>query len=187
LREGTVNAVVITGPHGSGKSTLAVRLAEELESAGFTVIAISSSVENPLSVARLIDAMGSAFHGAAAKRRALGRNDLAESIQLAVQALRNLGNSADKRLREAVEALDLGQSLLVLDGFEVNLNESGQIIDPDVAMFYSLILNSLERSRAIVTCERLPVNALTLPQRAWEYAVTGLTRVDFFRFLQSSS
>jgi len=184
LREGTVKAVIITGPHGSGKSTLAVRLAEELESAGFTVIAISSSVENPLSAARLIDAMGSAFHGAAAKRRALGRNDLAESIQAAVQALRTPGNSADKRLREAVEALNLGQFLLVLDGFEFDLNESGQIIDPDVAMFYSLILNNLERSRAIITSERLPGNAMTLPQRAWEYAVTGFTRADFFMFLQ---
>ncbi len=184
LREGTVKAAVLTGPHGSGKSTLAVRLAEELESAGFTVIAVFSSVENPLSAARLVDALGSAFHRAAAERRALGRNDLAENIQAAVQALRNPGNSADNRLREAVEALNPGQFLLVLDGFEVNLNESGQIIDTDVAMFYLLILNNLNRSRAIVTSERLPGNALTLPQRAWEYAVTGLTRADFFRFLQ---
>jgi len=103
--------------------------------AGFTVIAISSSIENTLSAARLIDAMGSAFHRAAAERRALGRNDLAESIQAAVQALMTPGNSADRRLREAVEALNLGQFLLVLDGFEDNLDDSGQIIDPDVAMF----------------------------------------------------
>jgi tetratricopeptide (TPR) repeat protein len=170
LRESTVKAVIITGPHGTGKSTLAVRLAEELESAGFSVIAISSSVENPLSAARLIDA--------------LGRNDLADSIQAAVQALRNSENSGDKRLKEAIEALNLGQFLLVLDGFEVNLNDSGQIIDPHVAMFYLLILNNLDRSRAIITSERLPGNAMTLPQRAWEYAVTGLTRADFFRFLQ---
>ena len=184
LSEGTVKAVVITGRHGTGKSTLAVRLAEELESAGFCVISISSSIENPLSAARLIDALGSAFHRAAAERRALGRNDLAESIQAAVHTLRTLGNSADKRLREAVESLNLGQFLLVLDGFEVNLDESGQIIDPDVAMFYLLILNSLDRSRAIITSERLPANATTLPQRAWEYALTGLTKADFFRFLQ---
>jgi len=184
LREGTVKAIVLTGPHGSGKSTLAVRLAEELELAGFTVIAISSSIENTLSAARLIDAMGSAFHRAAAERRALGRNDLAEIIQAAVQALMTPGNSADRRLREAVEALNLGQFLLVLDGFEDNLDDSGQIIDPDVAMFYLLILNNLDRSRAIVTSERLPGNAMTLPQRAWEYAVTGLTKADFFRFLQ---
>ena len=184
LSEGTVKALVITGPRGSGKSTLTVRLAEELELAGFSTIAVSSSVDNPLSAARLIDALGSAFNRAAAERRALGRNDLAESIQAAVQALRNPGNSADKRLREAIEALNLGQFLLVLDGFEVNLNESGRIIDADVAMFYLQILNNLNRSRAIVTSERLPGNALTLPQRAWEYAVTGLTRADFFRFLQ---
>lgn len=184
LREGTVKAAVITGPHGSGKSTLAVRLAEELESVGFTVITVSSSEENPLSSARLIDALGNAFHRAAANRRSLGRNDLAESIQAAVHALRDPVNSADKRLREAVEELNLGQFLLVLDGFEVNLDESGQIIDPDVAMFYLLILNNLDRSRAIITSERLPGNALTLPQRAWEYAVSGLTRADFFRFLQ---
>jgi tetratricopeptide (TPR) repeat protein len=184
LREGTVKAVVITGRHGTGKSTLAVRLAEELESAGFCVIAISSSIENPLSAARLIDALGSAFHWAAAERRALGRNDLAESIQAAVHTLRTLGNSADKRLREAVESLNLGQFLLVLDGFEVNLNESGRIIDTDVAMFYLQLLNSLDRSRAIIASQRLPENALTLPLRAWEYAVTGLTKADFIRFLQ---
>ena len=184
LREGTVKAIVLTGPHGSGKSILTVRLAEELESAGFTVVAVSSSVENPLSAARLIDNLGSAFNRAAAERRALGRNDLAESIQAAVQALRTPGNSADRRLREAVEALNLGQFLLVLDGFEDNLDDSGQIIDPDVAMFYLLILNNLDRSRAIVTSKRLPGNAMTLPQRAWEYTVTGLTKADFFRFLQ---
>ena len=184
LSEGTVKAVVITGRHGTGKSTLAVRLAEELESAGFCVISISSSIENPLSGARLIDALGSAFHRAAAERRALGRNDLAESIQAAVRTLRTLGNSADKRLMEAAESLNLGQFLLVLDGFEVNLDESGRIIDPDVAMFYLQILNSLDRSRAIITSERLPANATTLPRGAWEYALTGLTRADFFRFLQ---
>lgn len=184
LSEGTVKALVITGPNGSGKSTLAVRLAEELESAGFSTIAVSSSVDNPLSAARLIDALGSAFNRAAAERRAIGRNDLAENILAAVQALKNPGNSADKRLREAVEALDLGQFLLFLDGFEVNLNESGQIIDADVAAFYLMILNNLDRSRVIVTSERLPGNASTLPQRVWEYSVTGLTRADFFRYLQ---
>lgn len=184
LSEGAVKALVITGPYGSGKSTLTVRLAEELELAGFSTIAVSSSVDNPLSAARLIDALGSAFSRAATERRAIGRNDLEENILAAVQALRNPGNSADKRLREAVEALNLGQFLLVLDGFEVNLNESGQIIDTDVAAFYLMILNNLDRSRAIVTSERLPGNASTLPLRAWEYSVTGLTRTDFFRFLQ---
>ena len=184
LREGTVKAVVITGPHGSGKSTLAVRLARELESAGFSVIAISSSIENPLSAARLTDALVSAFQRAAAERRALGRNDLAESIKAAIHALRNPENTADKRLAKAIESLNLGQFLLVLDGFDVNLDESGRIIDPNVATFYLLILNSLDRSRAIITSERLPENAMTLPRRAWEYAVTGLTTTDFFRFLQ---
>lgn len=184
LREGTVKAVVMTGPHGSGKSTLAVRIARELKSAGFSVIAVSSSKENHLSAARLIDSLGSAFQRAAAERRALGRSDLAESIQTAVQALRNPGNSADKRLAKAIEALNLGQFLLVLDGFEVNLDGSGRIIDPDVAIFYSQVLNSLDRSRAIIASDRLPENKMTLPLRAWEYAVTGLTKADFIRFLQ---
>lgn len=182
LTEGTVKAVIITGPNGSGKSTLAVRLAEELESAGFSAIVISSSVENPLTTARLIDALASAFHRAAAERSALGRGDLAESFLAAVQALRTPG-SADNRIKEAVRALDLGQFLLVLDGFEVNLDESGQIISEDIAAFYTQILNSLGRSRAIITSKRLPQNATTLPQRAWEYALTGLTRADFFRLL----
>ena len=181
LREGRVKTVVITGPVGSGKSTLAVRLAEELESAGFSIVAVSSSRENPLSTARLIDVLVGAFHEAAAKRLALGRNDLAEGIVAASQALKN---SSDERLEKAVEALNLGQFLIFLDDFDPNLDESGLIKDPEVAQFYMQLLSNLSGSRAIITSVRLPRNATTLPQKVWEQAIGALTKADLFRFLQ---
>ena len=61
LREGALQVVLLTGMGGAGKSTLATRLARKLEAAGFRLIPVSSTAENPLSTARLLEACGDAF------------------------------------------------------------------------------------------------------------------------------
>ena len=67
LRSGDLQVVIITGLGGSGKSTLATRLARRLETSGFILIPVSSSKENPLNSARLLQAFGDAFRKAARK------------------------------------------------------------------------------------------------------------------------
>jgi hypothetical protein len=104
-------------------------------------------------------------------------------LQSAAKALRNPRSSVEERFKEALAALNLSQFLLVLDSFEASLDESDRIKDPDVAGFYRQLLIDLDSSRAVITCERLPVDAMTLPKKAWEHPLVGLTKADFLRFL----
>jgi tetratricopeptide (TPR) repeat protein len=183
LREGALTAVVITGLQGSGKSVLAVWLAGALEADGFHIISLYSSKENPLSAARLMEAISSAFLRVALYRQTQGQNELAAGLQEAAWALRTVDSSAEHRLVKAVESLNLDRFLLVLDDFEVNLDKSWRIIDPEMSAFYKKLLNSLSISRAIITCERLPEDVLTLPKKAREHTIDGLSKADFFRFM----
>lgn len=184
IGEGTARTVVITGPPGSGKSTLAVRLARELEAEGFFVVPMYSSAENPLSAARLLEISEDAFQRASVDNQNLGRKDLAEKLMTASRALSNPASSVNQRLKEAVEALNLGHFLLVLGEFDANLDESGSTKDPDVSQFYLMLLNNLTSSRAIITSKSLPKDAMTLPRKAWEHSLRKLTNVESIRFQQ---
>lgn len=182
IGEGTARTIVITGPPGSGKSTLAVRLARELEAEGFFVVPMYSSAENPLSAARLLEISEGAFQRASVDNQNLGRKDLAEKLMTASRALSNPASSVNQRLMEAVEALNLGHFLLVIGEFDSNLDESGSIKDPEVSQFYLMLLNNLTSSRAIITSQSLPKDAMTLPRKAWEHSLRKLTNVEFIRF-----
>lgn len=185
LREGRVKAVVVTGPPGSGKSALAVRVTRELEAEGFLSVAFHCSLEKPLSAARIIETLSSVFLRMAAQYRSIGKNEIAQQLQLAAGGLRNPGSSVEERLKQSLAALNLSSSrfLLVLDGFEAGLDESGRIKDPDVARFYRQLLSDLDSSRAIITAERLPSDVMTLPKKAWEHPLGRLDKADFMRFL----
>jgi len=170
LRDGSIQTVVITGLGGSGKSSLATRLAWKLKGDGFAPIAISSSQENPLSAARLIQSFGDAF--------------LAADLDDAYQKLSKPEIPADARLRYAVSVLNEGRFLLVLDNFESNMDEATRtILDEDLAGFYEHLLSNLAGgSRAIVTSRYLPAGKL--PPKVHEEPLGDFGEASFLKFLR---
>ncbi|HWQ19169.1 MAG TPA: tetratricopeptide repeat protein [Methanotrichaceae archaeon] len=183
LRDGTVRAVILTGPEGTGKSAMAAHLAKEMKDSGFLLITLQSSKDKPLITARLIEACREAFLMAEGRNRLEGDDRKADRFRDAAGLLGDPKSSVDTRLREAVSAMDLGRFCLVLDDFNANLDESGRIRDQDISKFYAHILNHLTNSRAIIVSQRLPEDIMTLPSRVWEHPLGGLFLADFLRHM----
>jgi len=171
LREGTLHTLMLTGLGGAGKSTLATRLARKLEADGFTLIPVSSTKEVPLSAARLLAACGDAF--------------LKLKLRDEYQMLNDPNISVEARLRFIVSTLNAHRFLLVLDNFEVNLDdETRRILDSSVAEFYKHLLASLVgTSRAIITCRYLPADAKLPPMTAREEALSDFPESSFMKFM----
>jgi hypothetical protein len=92
-----------------------------------------------------------------------------------------------ERLRYAVTALNRGRYVLVLDNFEVNLDEvSKSILDTEIASFYTHLLGHLVGgSRCIVTSRYLPADVLPLPRTGQEEALADFPETSFVKFLLS--
>jgi tetratricopeptide (TPR) repeat protein len=170
LREGSLHTLILTGLGGAGKSTLATRLARKLEAFGFTPIAVSSTKEVPLSVARLLQACGDAF--------------LRAKLRDEYQTINDPSVAVDARLRFIVSTLNDHRFLLVLDNFEVNFDEATRrVLDSEIAAFYSHLLPSLVgQSRAIVTCRYPPADA-KLPMTAREEPLADFPESSFMKFM----
>ncbi len=172
LRDGTRQVVILTGMGGAGKSTLATRLARKLETFGFTPIPIPSPSETPLSAARLLQSCGQAF--------------LDAELRKDYDILRDAGLPVTDRLRHIVTALNHNRFVLVLDNFEVNIDEpTRNILDKELADFYEHLLNNLiGGSRAIITSRYLPSNIPTLPKTTThEEALGDFPESAFFKFM----
>jgi len=171
LRDGRFQAVLITGLGGAGKSTLATRLARRLEPDGFTPIAVPSSRETPLSAASLLEICGDAFlkAGLTDAHAILGRPSL----------------SVEDRLHYIVGVLNDNRFVLVLDNFEVNLEEaSHRILDREMAVFYTHLLKNLAGgSRAIITCRYRPADVDELPPKVHEETLEDFPEASFLKFL----
>jgi len=87
-------------------------------------IPVSSSPENPLNSARLLQAFGDAFREAARKHRSEGATRKASELDALVQDLKNPNLMVEDRLHDVADALNRGQFLLLLDNFESNMDES---------------------------------------------------------------
>jgi tetratricopeptide (TPR) repeat protein len=170
LREGTLHTLILTGLGGAGKSTLATRLARKLEAFGFTLIPVSSTREAPLSAARLLQACGDAF--------------LKAKLHDEYQTINAPNIAVDARLRFIVSTLNTHRFMLVLDNFEVNLDETTRrIIDSEIAGFYSHLLSSLVgESRAIITCRYLPADA-KLTSIVREELLADFPESSFMKFM----
>jgi tetratricopeptide (TPR) repeat protein len=86
------------------------------------------------------------------------------------------------RLKALMEVLKDSRFLIVLDGLDLD-GKTGKIMDTNLAEFYLQMLPDLGASRVIITCKALPADALTLPFRAWEWQLSGLSKAAFMRFL----
>ena len=81
-----------------------------------------------------------------------------------------------------MEVLKDSRFLIIWDGLDLD-SKTGKIMDTSLAEFYLQMLPDLGASRVIITCETLPADALTLPLRAWEWQLSGLSKAAFMRFL----
>jgi tetratricopeptide (TPR) repeat protein len=168
LQQGSSQTVIITGLKGSGKSTLATSIARRLEAAGCRVLAVYGSPHNRISSARLIEAAAIYFG-------AMGEEALKRS-------LKDPGRSIRERLKILLERLKTARILMVWDDLQLDV-KSGKISDPDLAEFYMQMLRNTLSSRLVVTCERLPADALSLPARAAQWKMEGLGQAAFIRYL----
>jgi tetratricopeptide (TPR) repeat protein len=186
LRSGDLQLVIITGLGGSGKSTLATRLARKLETGGFILIPVSSSKENPLNSARLLQAFGDGFRDAARMHRSEGAMQKASRLDALVHDFKNPELSVEDRLHDAVAALNVGRFLLLLDNFESNLDEADRhILDTEISGFYQYLLDSLSgSSRAIITTRYPPSDVPVLPPRACLVSLGDFPESFFLKILQ---
>jgi len=185
LRSGDLQVIIITGLGGSGKSTLATRLARKLETYRFIPIPVSSSKENPLNSARLLQAFGDAFRQAARKQR---KRNASKADELAALA-EDLGNakiSVESRLHDAVTALNEGNFLLILDNFESNMDEADRhILDYEISGVYKYLLENLSGgSRAIITTRYPPSDVPILPQKVRKENLSDFSESSFIKILQ---
>ncbi len=186
LRSGDLQLLLITGLGGSGKSTLATRLARKLETYGFMPIPLSSSKENPLSTARLLQGFGDAFRKAARKQKVKGNAQRAKELAILAEDLGNARQSVQSRLRDALSALNEGQFLLLLDNFESNLDEEDlHILDPEIASFYRYMVENLSGgSQAIITTRYPPSDVPNLPHKASREDLSDFSQSSFLKIMQ---
>lgn len=170
LRDGSVQTLVITGPDGSGKSALAVRLSRLMAQAGYSILPIYSSPYNSMTCTRLIEAV--ADH--------LSRKGLEEEAR----RLKEAGQTPE-RLEVIMEILKSHRMLMLWDGLDLD-EQSDRIKDPELSRLYLKMIRGMTAGRAIITASALPADALTLPSRAWQWKIEGLSEAAFARGLLSS-
>jgi tetratricopeptide (TPR) repeat protein len=168
LREGSMQTLILTGPKGVGKSTLATYIARQLAQAGYNVLAVYSSPYNRISSARLLEA-------AVIHLSTMGQEALAKSLKDPQRTVR-------ERLINLLEAMKTSRILMVWDDLWLD-GKTGKISDPDLAEFYMLMLRGMKSSRVIITCKKLPADALSLPARARQWKLEGLGQAAFIRYL----
>ena len=167
LLGGTVHTLIITGPNGVGKSTLAVHLARSLGASGYSILPIYASSNNPISSTRILEAV--------IRQIAAGKGgDL--------MRLRDPNHSVEERLKISIDVLKANRILMVWDDLDLD-GKTGKIKDPILADFYRLLHKGLASARAIITCQSLPAEALTLPSPSRELKIAGLSETAFIRVL----
>jgi hypothetical protein len=167
-----VQSILITGIGGVGKSAFATRLARKLEAAedNLRPIVLASREGAPLTAQQVLDRCSDAFI------RADQRDDFKLTIDPTV--------GVPQRLRLLVNGLNAGRFVLVLDNFEINLDErTRRIRNPDIAQFYKDLLNGIVgASRAIITSRYSPqTDASTATVE--EIRLTELSETAYLKFM----
>jgi tetratricopeptide (TPR) repeat protein len=186
LRNGTIQALILTGIGGSGKSSLATKIALKLKAEGYNLIPISSSRDYPLNAASLLDACRVAFYQAAAKYSAIGDETKSRRLEAECHILDNPKLAVEARLKNIVATLNNDQFLLILDNFESNMDENSRtILDQELAVFYSYLLVNLSGySRVIITSRYLPADQNNQLPKVKEYQLEDISEAEFIKILR---
>jgi tetratricopeptide (TPR) repeat protein len=137
--------------------------------AGYSILPIYSSPYNSMTCTRLIEAM--ADH--------LSRNGLEEEAGRLKEA-----GAIRERLEAVMEILKSHRLLMLWDGLDLD-EQSGRIKDPELSRLYLKMIRGMTAGRVIITASALPADALTLPSRAWQWKIDGLSEAAFIRGLLS--
>ncbi len=171
LRQGAVNALIITGEPGRGKSALANRLARMLAASGYFVLPLGGTPHNPISSARLIEAAGLQLAAAGEYQ------GLEETKRLSDSSL-----PVNERLAVLMELFRSNRILIFWDDLGLD-GKTGRISDPHLGELFDQMAKGLRSSRAIISCPRVPANASILPRLARNWKLDRLSRAAFLRFL----
>ncbi len=168
LLDGSTHTLILTGPRGSGKSTLSNHLARMLTQSGYSILPIYSSPKNPLSSARLLEAV-------------IGHITAAGPLE-EQKRLKDPNLPVEERLKNSMEFLKASRILMVWDDLDLEA-KTGKITDPILKDFYLQMLKGMNFGRAIITCPSLPNDAAILPAKARELKLAGLSETAFIRVL----
>jgi tetratricopeptide (TPR) repeat protein len=175
LRDGQLQAVIITGLGGVGKSAFANRLARKLETEKYRPIAQSCKPNEPLNPVNLIEACGDSF---------LISNERHAHALMIDNAL-----TIDERLKALVGCLNESRHVLVLDNLDWNMEfrvgkQKYFICDPSLSRFYEYLLENLVGdSRVIITSRYLPADVDPLPPTVAELRLGELSEAAYRKFL----
>src|SRR5262249_921926 len=144
-----------------------------------------STAGQPLTAATLLQRCGDAFRDAARVLEAQGDTTGAALLQAGARDVDNPEAAVDRRLRGVVTTLNRGRFVLVLDNFEVKLDQATRsILDAQIAAFYTHLVQNLSGdSRAIITSRYLPATAFAFPRTAREESLGDFPFASLLKFL----
>ena len=171
LRQGAVNALIITGELGRGKSALANFLARMLAASGYFVLPLGGTAHNPMSSARLIEAAGLQLAAAGEYQGLEGTKRLLDSSL-----------PVNERLAVLMELLRSNRILIFWDDLDLE-EKTGRISDPHLGELFCQMTKGLHSSRAIISCQKVPADASILPRLARNWKLDRLSRTAFLRFM----
>jgi len=171
LRQGAVNALIITGELGRGKSALANFLARMLAASGYFVLPLGGTAHNPMSSARLIEAAGLQLTAAGEYQGLEGTKRLLDSSL-----------PVNERLAVLMELLRSNRILIFWDDLDLE-EKTGRISDPYLGELFCQMTKGLHSSRAIISCPKVPANASILPRLARNWKLDRLSQAAFLRFM----
>lgn len=171
LRQGAVNALIITGELGRGKSALANRLARMLAASGYFVLPLGGTAHNPISSARLIEAAGVQLAAAGEYQGLEGTKRLLDSSL-----------PVNERLAVLMELLRSNRILIFWDDLDLE-EKTGRISDPHLGELFCQMTKGLHSSRAIISCQKVPADASILPRLARNWKLDRLSQAAFLRFM----
>lgn len=171
LRQGAVNALIITGELGRGKSALANFLARMLAASGYFVLPLGGTAHNPISSARLIEAAGLQLAAAGEYQGLEGTKRLLDSSL-----------PVNERLAVLMELLRSNRILIFWDDLDLE-EKTGRISDPHLGELFHQMTKGLHSSRAIISCQKVPADASILPRLARNWKLDRLSRTAFLRFM----
>ena len=171
LRQGAVNALIITGELGRGKSALANFLARMLAASGYFVLPLGGTAHNPISSARLIEAAGVQLAAAGEYQGLEGTKRLLDSSL-----------PVNERLAVLMELLRSNRILIFWDDLDLE-EKTGRISDPHLGELFCQMTKGLHSSRAIISCQKVPADASILPRLARNWKLDRLSQAAFLRFM----